>query len=218
MPFGSFKGTSTSTVPFGPLRKMRTCGRSKREKTRGIVRSHYGRDNCQFARSIKRLRKSRYCVLQAGFRCVSGSSSRNRALVARSKLEEAPAREEAVARPSLRTVIDINLPTSSGVTVCNSIPHETPSRTSAIASISSLVTVTPRGILAGVEFGPDPEPGLRPGVPDAVDDGLIRRQRGASPVRRDVTEETVLDLVPFGCGSSSSAAQGASASGTARAT
>ena len=30
--------------------------------------------------------------------------------------------------------------------------------------------------------------GLRPGVPDAVDDGLIRRQRGASPVRRDVTE------------------------------
>ena len=42
-----------------------------------------------------------------------------------------------------------------------------------------------------------PEPGLRPGAPDAVDDGLIRRQRGASPVRRDVTEETVLDLVPF---------------------
>ena len=46
-------------------------------------------------------------------------------------------------------------------------------------------------------FGPDPEPGGCPDVPDAVDDGLVRRQRGAAPVRRDVTEEPVLDLVPL---------------------
>ena len=54
-----------------------------------------------------------------------------------------------------------------------------------------------RRILPGVEFGPDPEPGGCPDVPDAVDDGLVRRQRGAAPVRRDVTEEPVLDLVPL---------------------
>ena len=54
-----------------------------------------------------------------------------------------------------------------------------------------------RGILTGVEFGQDPEPGRRPGVPDAVDDSLICRQRGTAPVRRDVTEEPVLDLVPL---------------------
>ena len=54
-----------------------------------------------------------------------------------------------------------------------------------------------RGILTGVEFGQNPEPGRRPGVPDAVDDSLIRRQRGTAPVRRDVTEEPVLDLVPL---------------------
>ena len=32
---------------------------------------------------------------------------------------------------------------------------------------------------------------------DAVDDGLVGRQRGATPVRRDVAEESVLDLVPL---------------------
>jgi len=54
-----------------------------------------------------------------------------------------------------------------------------------------------RGILPGVEFGPDPQPGCCPDVPDAVDDGLVRRQRGAAPVLRDVAEEPVLDLVPL---------------------
>ena len=54
-----------------------------------------------------------------------------------------------------------------------------------------------RRIFPGVEFGSDLKPGGCPDVPDAVDDGLVRRQRGAPPVRRDVTEEPVLDLVPL---------------------
>ena len=52
-------------------------------------------------------------------------------------------------------------------------------------------------VLTAVEFRLYLKPGLSSCVADAVDDGLVGRQRGATPVRRDVAEESVLDLVPL---------------------
>ena len=52
-------------------------------------------------------------------------------------------------------------------------------------------------VLARVEFRLHLKPGLGSRVADAVDDGLVGRQRGATPVRRDVAEESVFDPVPL---------------------
>ena len=52
-------------------------------------------------------------------------------------------------------------------------------------------------VLTPVEFRLYLKPGLSSCVADAVDDGLVGRQRGATPVRRDVAEESVIDLVPL---------------------
>jgi hypothetical protein len=52
-------------------------------------------------------------------------------------------------------------------------------------------------IAALVQFRVDPQPGGRAGVANQVDDGFEGPERAFPPVRGDVTEETMLDLVPL---------------------
>ena len=53
------------------------------------------------------------------------------------------------------------------------------------------------GVGTGVEFRLHFQPFGRGGVGDQVDDDLMAHQRLTAPVLRDVTEEPMLDLVPF---------------------
>ena len=92
----------------------------------------------------------------------------------------------------LRTVIDIELPTSS--------------RDELVVPVTVKLIGNQRDgvhlrlghrhagrVLARVEFRLHLKPGLGSCVANAVDDGLVGRQRGATPVRRDVAEESVFD-------------------------
>ena len=102
----------------------------------------------------------------------------------------------ASAAVDLRTVIDIKSPTSS--------------RDELVVPVAVKLIGNQRDgvhlrlghrhagrVQTGVEFRLYLKPGLGSCVADAVDDGLVGRQRGAPPVRRDVAEESVLDLVPL---------------------
>src|SRR3954465_16004915 len=53
------------------------------------------------------------------------------------------------------------------------------------------------GIGVGVEFTADGQAGLGRGTGDQVDYGEAAGERRCAPVLRDVTEQTVLDLVPL---------------------
>ncbi len=53
------------------------------------------------------------------------------------------------------------------------------------------------GILAGVEFGANPQSGLGNRVGDHPHDHVVADQRPAAPVAADVGEDAMLDLVPL---------------------
>ena len=56
----------------------------------------------------------------------------------------------------------------------------------------------PVGILPRVELGLNDKSGSRANAADEIDHGLVIGQRLPSPVFGDVTEESMLDLVPLG--------------------
>ncbi len=53
------------------------------------------------------------------------------------------------------------------------------------------------GILAGVEFRENPQPGLGGRVGDQRHDHVVADQRSAAPIAADVGELAMLDLVPL---------------------
>ena len=115
------------------------------------------------------------------------------------ELSDAYRTTKRVRRPEgqgLRTVIDIKLSTSSRDEFVIPVPVKRvgDQRDGIHLRLGHLHAC---GILTGIELGLDLKPGRRSRVADAVDDGLIGRQRGPAPVRRDVAKEPVLDLVPL---------------------
>ena len=100
------------------------------------------------------------------------------------------------SRTGLRTLIDITLPTS---------PREkfvVPLTMERVGHERERVHLRrgnrhARWIRSRVELRLDPQPGGRPRGPDAVHDGLKCGERFPAPVRGDVAEEPMLDLVPL---------------------
>ena len=121
---------------------------------------------------------------------------------ARSRVGPGVPRAPHIARPArpvsapLRTLIDIKLPTSSGSEFVIPVPVKFITHQHHCGQLR-LAHLHPGRILPSVELRLHAKPRRRSRVADAVDNGFVGRQRSPTPVRRDVAEKSVLDLVPF---------------------